>query len=149
MPPPILICFDESAGAAAALRAAATLLTAHEALVLSVAVRAEDEAHFSPVGDVVGRLTRLYKEWDGFMRDLAKRQAEAGVVMAEEAGLRARPLTAVGNAADEIVRVGDEHEVAATVLGARRHSVVGGILGSVSAHVVAQSARPVLVIPAR
>ncbi len=149
MTPPILICFDESEGAAAAIQAAAGLLAAHEALVLSVAVPAEDHAHFSPVGDVVGRVTRLYREWDELAREYAESQASAGAAIAAEAGLRARPLVGVGKPAAEIIRAADEHEVAAIVLGARRHTAIGGALGSVSARVIASATRPVLVIPSR
>lgn len=149
MSAPILICFDGSQGAEAAIPAAASLLREREALVLSVAIPAKDEVHFNPAGALVGRLSKLYREWDEYVRELAEQQARAGCELAAGAGMQARPLTGFGKPAEEIVRVADEHAAAAIVLGARRHTVVGGVLGSVSARVVTQSGCPVLVIGGR
>jgi nucleotide-binding universal stress UspA family protein len=144
---PILICFDESEGAKAAIEAAADLLRPREAVVLCVGVPAHDEVRFNPAGKVVGRLTSLFKEWDDFMRDLACKQAEAGAALARGAGIDATALSAFGKPWTEIVRVAAEQDAAAIVMGARRRTVAGGVLGSVSARVVVEAGRPVLVIP--
>ena len=144
----MLLCFDGSGEAAAAIRGGAALFPGREAIVLSVAVPAKDELPLDPMSDLVGRLSGLYGDWDEVCAELAERHARSGCQLATEAGLHARPLTAVGKPAAAILRVADEHDVAVIVLGASSHGALGGLLGSVAARVVHQAKRPVLVIPA-
>jgi nucleotide-binding universal stress UspA family protein len=144
-----LLCFDGSEHAAEAISGAGALLPRHDALVLSVATRAKDEFPLDPLSDLVGRLSGLYRDWDEAVAELAERQARRGCELAAEAGLHARPLTAVGKPAATILRVADEHDVAVIVLGAGNHRPLGGVLGSVVARVVHETNRPVLVIPSR
>ena len=143
----VLVCFDGSEEAAQAIRCAAELLSEREVLVLSVAVRAEDAFPLDPIGDVVGRLSSIYRDWDQIGADLAERHARTGAQVATEAGLSARALTATGVPAPTILRVADEHDVAVIVLAARRHGAFASLLGSVSARVVHETSRPVLLIP--
>jgi nucleotide-binding universal stress UspA family protein len=145
---PVLLCFDGSDEAAGAIRHAAELLAGREGIVLSVAVPAKDELPLDPMSDLVGRLSGLYGDWDEMCAELAERQARSGCQLATDAGMRARPLTAVGKIAPTILRVADEHDVAAIVLGARAHGGLGGLLGSVASRVVHRSVRPGLVVPA-
>jgi nucleotide-binding universal stress UspA family protein len=146
---PVLLCFDGSAEAAAAIRCAGALLAGRETLVLAVAIPAKDELPLDPASDLVGRITGVYREWDAIAIELAERQARAGCELAAEAGLDARPLTASGKPAAAILRAAADHDVAVIVLGAGRHGALGGLLGSVSARVVQLATRPVLVIPGR
>lgn len=143
---PALLCFDGSAEAAEAIRRAGVVLAGRRAVVLSVAIPAEAELPLDPLGDLVGRLSHLYRDWDEIAGQIAAEQAEAGCRIAVEAGFEATPLTAVGKAAATILDVAETHEAAVIVLGKRRQRGLGALLGSVSARVVQESGRPVLII---
>jgi nucleotide-binding universal stress UspA family protein len=145
----LLVCFDGSKEAAEAIVGAGALLPGHEALVLSVSVPARDELPLDPVSDVVGHFTGFYRDWDQAAAELAEEQARRGCDLATEAGLQARPLTAVGKPAPTILRIAEEHDVAVIVLGSGHEAALGGLLGSVAARVVHRAKRPVLVIPGR
>jgi nucleotide-binding universal stress UspA family protein len=145
---PLLLCFDGSEVAAEAIRRAGELLPGHEALVLTVSIPAELELPLAPVGDLVGRASGLYEEWNEIANEVAEQHAHNGCRLAAEAGLKARPLTVAGKPADSILRVADSHDAALIVLGAARRGALER-LGSVSARVVRQATRPVLVIPGR
>lgn len=142
-----LIGFDGTPAAARAIAVAGELLAGCEALVLTVAIPADAELPLDPLGDIVGRLSGIYKDWDEIAGEIATHHAEAGCRLAGEAGLSARPLTAVGKPAPTILRVADEHDVALIVVGSGGHGALAGLLGSVSARVVAQAERSVLVVP--
>jgi nucleotide-binding universal stress UspA family protein len=146
---PLLLCFDGSAEAENAIRTAGALMTEPEAIVLTVAVPARLQLGFNPVGDVVGRFSGLYREWDEATSELAEEQARRGCEITRDAGLDAQPLVAHGKPAQTILRVADEQDVAAIVLGAGNHSAAAGLLGSVSVRVSHLAKRPVLVIPGR
>jgi nucleotide-binding universal stress UspA family protein len=144
---PVLLCFDGSEGATEAIRSAAGILRGRDAVVLSVAVPAEEEFPFRPVGEIVGKLTRLYREWDEYAEELATSQARRGSELANQAGVTARPLTATGKPAPTILRVAQEQHAAVIVLGSHRWGPISGMLGSVAARVVRESRRPVLIVP--
>jgi nucleotide-binding universal stress UspA family protein len=145
---PLLLCFDGSEVAAKAIRCAGELLPGHDALVLTVSTPAELELPIAPVGDLVGRVSGLYREWDEIANEVAEQHARSGCELATEAGLKARPLTVAGKPADTILGVADSHDAALIVLGAGRRGTLER-LGSVSTRVVRQATRPVLVIPGR
>jgi nucleotide-binding universal stress UspA family protein len=146
---PVLLCFDGSDNASQAISAAGTLMVGREAIVLSVWEPVASLTSLNPLGEVVGEVTGIYREMDEVGAQLAKRQADEGVAVAGRAGFDAEPLTALGKPWVEILRVAEERDVAAIVLGggglARLSSIV---LGSVSARVLHSCPRPVLVIPA-
>jgi nucleotide-binding universal stress UspA family protein len=145
---PVLFCFDGSDGAANAIRSAACLLSSREAIVLSVAVPAEEEFPHNPMGEIVGKLSRLYREWSEYAAELAVTQAQGGVQLASEAGLAgARALTATGKPAPTILRVADENDAALIVIGSRRYGPISDVLGTVASRVARGSKRPVLVVP--
>lgn len=144
---PVLLCFDGSAEAAEAIRCAGALLAAREAIVLSVAIPAMVELPLDPAGDLVGRMSGLYRDWDEIAIEVAERHALSGCELASGEGFTARSLTASGKPAATILRVADEHDVSVIVLGAGRHGALGGVLGSVAARVAERAGRPVLVIP--
>jgi nucleotide-binding universal stress UspA family protein len=143
----VLLCFDGSDAATAAIRRCAGMLVEREALVLVVWTPAADMSRLDPVGDVVGRASGLYEEWDAMAATVARRHAEAACVVAGEAGFRAQPLSAGGRPAATILRVADEHDVAAIVMGARGRGATGGLVGSVRVRVAAKARRPVVIIP--
>lgn len=142
-----LICFDGTPEAARAIAVAGDLLAGCDVVVLTVAIPADAELPLDPLGDIVGRLSGVYKDWDEIAGEIATHHAEAGCRLAGEAGLSARPLTAVGKPAPTILRVADEHDVGLIVVGSGGHGAFAGLIGSVSARVVAQAQRPVLVVP--
>lgn len=146
---PALLCFDGSGEAAAAIQRAGALLPEYEAIVLAVAIPAADRFPLDPLGDFVGMLSGVYKDWDEVCVELAERQAREGCQLAAQAGLNARPLTAEGKPVPTILRIADEQDVAVIVLGAHRQGALGALLGSVSSGVVHQASRPVLVVPHR
>jgi nucleotide-binding universal stress UspA family protein len=147
MPRPVLLCFDGSEPATAAITAAGSLFEGREALVLSVATAAKDELPFDPVSDLVGRLSGLYSDWDDAVGTLAEHHARHGCALAENAGLHPRPLTAVGRTAATILRVADQHDAAVIVLGASGHHAPGRGIGGVAARVLHEARRPVLILP--
>ena len=146
---PVLLCFDGSENARQAISAAGAVLGSRTAIVLSVWEPAALLTSLDPIGDVVGEVTGIYKEMDEIGAQLANRQASEGTAGAHRAGFEAEALTAQGKPWAEILRVAEDHDVAAIVLGggglARLSSIV---LGSVSARVLHNCPRPVLVIPA-
>ncbi|HEV2982434.1 MAG TPA: universal stress protein [Solirubrobacteraceae bacterium] len=148
MTQPVLFCFDGSDGAANAIRSAASLLSSSEAIVLSVAVPADGEFPFNPMGEIVGKLTKLYREWGEYAAELAVTQAQRGAQLATEAGItEARPLTATGKPAPTILRVADENDAAIIVMGSRRYGPITNLLGTVASRVAHEAKRPVLVVP--
>ena len=144
---PVLLCFDGSEPAQAAIAAAGELFAGREALVVSVATAARDELPFDPVSDLVGRLSGLYSDWDDAVGILAERHARDGCEIAGQAGLHARPVTAVGRTAATILRLADEHDAAVIVLGASGHHAPGRGIGGVAARILHESRRPVLILP--
>ncbi len=144
---PALLCFDGSEQAAAAVHRAGALLPGYQAIVLAVSIPAADQFPLDPLGDFVGRLSGVYREWDEVSTELAERQAREGCELASQAGLSARPLTARGNPVPTILRIADEQDVAVIVLGAHGRAGLGDRLGSVSTGIVHRAGRPVLVIP--
>ncbi|MEA2266523.1 MAG: hypothetical protein QOE27_2106 [Solirubrobacteraceae bacterium] len=145
----VLLCYDGSGEAEAAIRRAAELLAGREALVLVVWTPAVDLRSLDPVSDAVGRASGLYEDWDRIARDVAARHAEAGCAIAVAAGFRARPLTASGKPGPAILRAGDEHDAGVIVLGAGGPAGgIGGLIGGgVGARVAQRARRPVLIVP--
>lgn len=109
---------------------------------------AANELPLDPIGDLVGRASGLYRDWDEIATELAERQARHGCQLAVQANIDARPLMVARKAAATILRIADELDAELIVLGAAHHTALGGVLGSVSERVVRQATRPVLVIPA-
>lgn len=141
---PLLFCYDGSDDAKHAIAAAASLLTAREAVVLSVWQDAKAMPAFAWATPVANM-----DEVFAAARAGAERVAEDGVRAAEAAGFTARPVVAeaAGPVWQAIVRAAEEEDVAAIVMGSRGLSAVGSVLiGSVSSGVVHHSGRPTLVV---
>lgn len=80
------------------------------------------------------------------LRD-AHAAVEDALARAETMGVPADAEVLEGNAADEIVALADNRDSSMIVIGSRGHSpLVGALLGSVSAGVVQQSHRPVVIV---
>jgi len=78
----VLLCFDGSKDATEAIRSAGELLPGREALVLTVAIPAEAMFPLNPVGDVVGRLSGIYRDWDEIASEVAEHHARRGCQLA-------------------------------------------------------------------
>ena len=112
--------------AAHAIRAPGICSRARDALVLSVAdARPRTCFALDPLGDLVGRVTRLYRDLDEIATELAVASRRSGLRVRDAAGLNARSLTHSASRRT-ILEVADEHDVSVIVLGARRHPGLGG-----------------------
>lgn len=149
---PILIAYDGSDGAKAAIAAAGELFPGRRAVVLSVWRSAAAAAPASLIAIPAGVATRAYEQLDSESEQQARAMAAEGAAEAEAAGLDAAGVAVLnhGQVWATIVNAGDEEDVAAIVVGSRgRSGVASAVLGSVANGVVHHSARPVVVVPAR
>jgi len=145
----VLLAYDGSESAQAAIQQAASLFPNRPLLVLSVArsVAASGSASIAglPAGVAGEAIIRLDDEARRQAAGLANEGAKAG----EAAGLEA---TAVGTLSDgtiwgTIVRVADDKNVAAVMVGSRgRSDLRSALLGSVSSGVIHHCDRPVVVV---
>jgi nucleotide-binding universal stress UspA family protein len=150
---PILLCFDGSEDAAAAIAAAGRSASSREAVVLTAWEPIATWQPYDPATILTAPLERLASNALGFdqiARELAEEKLAKGVELAREAGFRAQGRVARGKAWRVICDVAAELEPEVIVLGARGLGrVESALLGSVSAAVVAHAKHPVLVVPHR
>jgi nucleotide-binding universal stress UspA family protein len=149
----LLIAFDGSAAAEAAVRAAgalfpgarATVLTIHEPAISPMTTFRVGGALMSP--ELVERsLTELERE---LVAD-AEAAAADGVRLAEGAGLTAEPEVAAGEPQPwgPILAAAAERSVDVVVCGTRGHGAVArSVLGSTSSSLLHHAERAVLVVP--
>ncbi len=142
--PPILICYDSSAGARRAIEQAAELFPGSRALILYVWSFPMRVTAYAP-GDATGHCGTAEHA-------CAVLEAESGCVIARDHGLDASPVVAyAGNERTwrEILSFADERDVGLIVVGTRG---LGGrrspAVGSVSNGVLRHAHRPVLLVPA-
>ena len=146
---PILLAYDGSEGAKAAIDQAASLFPDRPLLVLSVGTSMAAAASASAIGlptEVAGQaIVRLDTE----VQARAEGLAEEGAAAASAAGLQATALGALsdGRLWATILRIAEEHDVAAVIVGSRgRSDLKSMLLGSVSSGVVHHSTRPTVVV---
>ena len=149
----LLIAFDGSAAARAAVRAAAalipgaraTVLTIHEPAVGAVtAFRAG--GGLMPPELIEQNLAELERELVGE----AQAAAAEGARLAEEAGLLAEPAVAPGERQpwEPLLSAAAEHEADLVVCGTRgRGAVARSVLGSTSSSLLHHADRAVLIVP--
>ncbi len=146
----ILICYDGSDNAKAAVQRAGTLFQGQSAAVLTVWEPFAEVVARAPAGFTGAAGVTDYERLDDASLKLAEQQADEGAALARDGGLdaTARTLPRSGAMAQAILGEADAVEADAIVLGSRGLSGVGSfLLGSVS-HAVVQSAdRPVLIVP--
>lgn len=149
----VLIAYDGSATASAAVQVAGRIFPGREAVVLTV---------FGPVVSMEGmpRAARVavsdqvIREGTARLREEAEREAtvvaEEGAALAVSVGLEARAATQVrtGSAWSAVLAYAREQETELVVCGARGRGALARIaLGSTSSGLVHHADRPVLVVP--
>lgn len=147
----ILLCYDGSDDAKAAIDAAAALLPGRPATVLTVWERFSDVLARTGAGLAYTPSAATDPEEIDRLSEAAARQAAAeGAERANAAGLKAEPRTRPrdGTIADAILDEAAAENVEAIVMGSRGLTGVRSILlGSVSHVVVNHADRPVVVVP--
>ena len=147
---PILIAYDGSEGAKAAIEAAGRLFPGHPAVVVSVWHSADAASAASLIAIPAGVATNAYEQLDKESERQATEKAHEGVNAAKDAGLdaTASALLSYGQVWATIVAAADQADAQAIVVGSRGLSAVkSALLGSVANGVVHHSTRPVVVIP--
>ena len=143
----ILLAYDGSDDAKAAIEHAARLFPGERATVLTVWQRFIDTV--TRTGGVLS-IVLDYDEIDDAAAKAAGEKAEEGVQLAKEAGLDAEARTAVVDTtiADAILVDADAVDASAVVCGSRGYTGVKSLmLGSVSHQVLQRADLPVMVVP--
>ena len=143
----IVIAYDGSEDAKAAVQKAGQLFKGETATVVSVWQRFVDT--MARVGGGIGVIVD-YDEIDGDSAKRSEERAAEGAELANSVGLQATGKSAVVETtlSDAIIQVADEANADVLVLGTRGLTgVKSALLGSVSHHVLQHADRPVLVVP--
>jgi nucleotide-binding universal stress UspA family protein len=150
---PVIIGFDGSPTAERAVHESGALLAPRPALVVVVweAGKAFELATL-PIGALETPATldvRTAIEVDRARYESAQRTAERGAALAREAGFDAEGLAVADDitVADTLLRLAQDNDAAALVVGAHRHGALAEILlGSTSREVVRRALVPVVVV---
>jgi nucleotide-binding universal stress UspA family protein len=145
----LLIAYDGSPSARAAIDQAARLFAPRRAIVVSVWSSVADVASASLLALPSDIARDAAAALDRESEQQAERLAEEGAELARAAGLDAQPAAArsIGNVCSTILAAADRDDASAIVAGSRGISGVRSLLlGSVSGALVHHSERPVLVV---
>jgi nucleotide-binding universal stress UspA family protein len=140
----LLIGFDGSPEAEAAIRAAGALLAPGRAVVAHVSDA------IAPLLARRGSITRVAEELEEEVARAAARIADRGAELAEQAGFEAVAVVARGKpkAWPKLLELAEEKNAEAVVVGSRGIGrVESALLGSVSAGLLGHSHLPVLIVP--
>ena len=150
--PPVLLCFDGSDDAAAAIAKAGEFLAPRSAVVLTVWEPVRLWEPWDPLTIVsapLGRLIAKELDLDQLVADVAHDKAAHGTELATAAGFNATARIARGKAWETICEVAEELGAEPIVIGSRGLGrAQSALLGSVSAAVIVHAKRTVLVGPA-
>jgi nucleotide-binding universal stress UspA family protein len=144
----ILIGYDGSPDARAAIQRAGELLGNRPATVLAVWERFQTVLARTGAGMPIGAVD--FDELDRASEEEAHKRADEGAELARAAGLKVQTRTCVrkGSIADAILAEADDLDAEAIVLGTRGLTGLKSLLlGSVSHAVVQHADRPVIVVP--
>jgi nucleotide-binding universal stress UspA family protein len=148
VPGPVLIAYDGSPHARAAIEQAGALMPPGPAVAATAWTTFSDAAPAALLavpGDVV---RHAVKDLDDAARETAEEMAAEGADLARAAGFDAEPRALRSRRAffTALLACADEIDAAAIVLGSRgRSPVAAAVLGSVSTGVLHHTRRPVLV----
>lgn len=146
---PVLLCYDGSDDAAAAIAGAGELLGPRPAVVLSVREPIRSWQPTDPATILDTPIARLFSkalELEEIADEVAQQEVDRAIELAREAGFEPQGRVAHGKAWRAICDVGAELDAAVIVLGARGLSrVQSALLGSVSQAVSVHAGRPVLI----
>jgi nucleotide-binding universal stress UspA family protein len=146
---PVVIGYDGSEHARAAVEAAGRLLKTRVTLVQTVWTSYHAMVGAGTAGAPVAVVTRAAEEIDREVRQRAQHTAEQGVRLAAAGGLEARgeAVQACGNTWRTLIDTVETQGAAAVVVGSRGRSAFGAALtGSVSRALVHHAPAPVLVV---
>jgi nucleotide-binding universal stress UspA family protein len=147
----VLLCFDGSDDAAAAIAKAGELLGPLRAVVLTVWEPVAVWEPYDPATILTAPASKLFSEelgLDEIANELAREKMDRGVALAGEAGFEVQGRVGEGKSWRTICDVAEELDAEPIVVGARGLSrVQSALLGGVSSAVVVHAHRPVLVIP--
>jgi nucleotide-binding universal stress UspA family protein len=145
----ILICYDGSADAQAAIAEAGRVLAGHPATVLTVWEPLSEVFARTPA--VIGLMAGLgdTADVDEETRKAAELTAGQGAELARQSGFdaspRARPQA--GSVSDTILGQADAANATVIVMGTRGRTGIESLLGSVSHAVLQRADRAVMVVP--
>jgi len=154
---PIVIAYDGSKAARAAIVRMGELCAPRQALIVTVWEPGLGEMMLVPDPTGLGTTMMPYdptiaREIDREAQDRARALALDGVELARGAGLHPEPLVIedVSDVAEAILSAAQEHDAAAIVIGSRGHrGLRSRLLGSTSAGVLkGAGSRPVLIVHA-
>lgn len=146
---PILIAYDGSDGAKAAIAEAGAVLDGGAAQVVTVWQSTAAAAPAGLVAIPAGVAHKAYEELDRESERRAQSLADEGVALAETAGFdaTARPVASRGNTWSTLVKLAEAEQAAVVAIGSRGHSgIKSALLGSVSHGVTNHCPCPVLLV---
>lgn len=147
---PVLLAYDGSDAAAAAVQRAGTLLAERHAIVVHVWDSLSALLLHTDVSRLAGTMREAADELDAEDRRQAELIVAHGIEIARDAGFEAEARTARGKpkAWPQILEVADSADASVVVLGSRGLGrVESALLGSVSSGLLHHSRRPVLIVP--
>ena len=153
---PILVAFDGSPTAQAAVEAAARLFGGRRLVVVSVwepglALAVSSSADLTGVGYVAPSIEEMATV-DRAQHDHATDAAETGARLARELGADAEayPVADEGKVGETLAALAEQFDADAIVVGSRGLGAFkAGLFGSTSRNLLGESTRPVLVVKAQ
>jgi nucleotide-binding universal stress UspA family protein len=151
---PIVIAYDGSEAARAAVNEAAALFGSRHAIIITIWEPGMADYMLMPGTMGTGTMMMPYdpstvREIDKAAEDHARDIAEDGVKLARAGGLEAEalPVRDAADIADAILETAKERDAAAIVIGSRGlKGLKSKLLGSSSSSVLSRSDRPVVVV---
>lgn len=146
----ILVCYDGSADAKAAIEHAGELFDSQPAIVLTVWQPFAEVLAGTPLGWGFAPGVLDIEKADDASREAAEQLAAEGTELARQAGFNARPraCTQLTTTASAILSEADAVNAAAIVMGSRGLTGMKSLLlGSVSHAVIQHADRAVIVVP--